>query len=469
MSLTSTVKKENNIVELEIAVGAEELAKAADLVFKRKVKSIAVPGFRKGKAPRKIIEKMYGEGIFLEDAMNDLYPKAYSEAIDEAGIEPVDRADVEVLSLDKETGFTFKATVTVKPEVSIKDYKGIKAEKNLRLITEEDVDAEVKRMQERNARIVTVEDRAAQMDDETVIDFEGFVDGEAFPGGKGEDFKLTLGSGSFIDTYEEQIVGHMPGEEFDVNVTFPEEYHAEELKGKPALFKVKLKEIKAKELPVLDDEFAKDVSEFDTLEEMRADIRTKIQESAENAAQNELENALIDVIVENLEGDIPECMYENRIDEIAKDFEYRLASQGMNIQMYLQYTGMQMEDFRQGFRKQAERQVKVRLALEKIAELEAIEVTAEEVEAEYNNMAEEYKMEVEKLRGFVSEKDVIADKKTSKAVEIVRSNAVITEVIEKKEAAEASDDQDKPAKKKATRKPTVKKTTKAKEEAETEE
>ncbi|MDR2932230.1 MAG: trigger factor [Oscillospiraceae bacterium] len=428
MSLTSAVKKENNIYELEVAVSAEDLKAATDNVFKRKVKDINVPGFRKGKAPRKIIEKMYGEGIFMEDAVNDIYPTAYSAAVEEAGIDPVDRANVEMLTMDMETGFTFKATVTVKPEVSVKDYKGIKAEKKIYKVTDEDIDAEIARMRDRNARIITIEDRPAKMDDMTVIDFEGSIDGVPFEGGKGDGYQLTLGSHSFIDGFEEQIVGHNTGDEFDVNVSFPEEYHAEELKGKPAVFKVKLVEIKGKELPELDDEFVKDVSEFDTLAELRADIEKKQQEIKEKQTNDEFENQLVDKVIEGFEGDVPDVMYENRIDEIVRDFEYRLSSQGMNIDLYLQYTGMDMESFRKTFRDQAEHQVKIRLALEKIVELEGIEPTEDEIAKEYEKVAEMYNMEAEKVKAFVTEKDVKADIASNKAIDLIRDSAVVTEV-----------------------------------------
>lgn len=429
MSLTSTQKTDTNTVELEIAVGGEELRDAADKVFRRKVKSITVPGFRKGKAPRGIIEKMYGEGVFLEDAVNDLFPGAYDAAVEEAGIEPVNRADVEVLSLDKETGFTFKATVTVKPEITVGNYKGIEAEKLVATVTDHDIDHELTHMRERNARQVTVEDRAARDGDMTVIDFEGFVDGTPFEGGKGEGYRLTLGSGQFIPGFEEQVAGHKTGEEFDVNVTFPEEYHAEELKGKPALFKVKLHEITAKELPELDDEFVKDVSEFDTLDELRADLLKKQQEQRDKRSQDDLENALVDKVIESVEGEIPECMYENKVDDMARDFEYRLSQQGMKMELYLQYTGMDRESFRKGFREQAERQVKIRLALEKIAELEGFEVSEDDIKAELEKMAEAYggELDTEKLRGIVPEKELIADIKCTKAIDLVRDTAVITE------------------------------------------
>lgn len=466
MSLTSTEKKENNIVELEVAVSAEDLKAATDKVFRRKVKTLTVPGFRKGKAPRPIIEKMYGEGIFIEDAVNDLYPGAYEAAVEEAGIEPVDRASVEMLTIDKETGFTFKATVTVKPEVSIKDYKGLAAEKIVYTVSDEDIDHEIGHMREHNARTITAEGRAAEDGDQTTIDFEGFIDGVAFEGGKGEGHQLTLGSHSFIDGFEEQIVGHMPGEEFDVNVTFPEEYHAEELKGKPALFKVKLLEIKVQELPELDDEFAKDVSEFDTLAELRADLQKRMQEDRDKRSSDEMENMLIEQIVAKLEGDIPEVMYESKVDDLLRDFEYRLSSQGMQLDMYMQYTGMDMEAFRQSFREQAERQVKMRLALEKIGQLEKLEPSEEDLEAEYKKLAESYNMDVENVRSAIPQKTLAEDLRCQKAIDLVRDSAKITEkseaeakAAEAKAAAEAEADsgetEEKP--KKTARKGTAKK------------
>lgn len=454
MSLTSTEKKENNIVELEIAVGGEELRDATDKVFRRKVKTITVPGFRKGKAPRGIIERMYGEGIFLEDAVNDLFPGAYEAAVEEAGIEPVDKANVEILTLDKGVGFTFKATVTVKPEIVLSDYKGIEAEKTIYTVDDADIDAEIERMRERNARIITVEDRAAEDGDQTVIDFEGFIDDVPFDGGKGEGYQLTLGSHSFIEGFEEQIVGHKPGEEFDVNVTFPEDYQAEELKGKPAVFKVKFVEIKGKELPELDDEFVKDVSEFDTLDELKADIRGKQQESRDKRSADDLENALVDKVIEKLSGDIPEVMFEHKIDDMVRDFEYRLTSQGMQLEMYLQYTGMEMDAFRSTFREQAERQVKIRLALEKIAALEQFAVSDEDVEAELKRLSEMYGTEVENIRGALPRKDLEADIKCTRAIDLVRDSAKITEKPEEKEAVEKA-----PAKKPAAKKAAAKKTT----------
>lgn len=452
MSLTSTEKKENNIVELEIAVDADALKDATDKVFRRKVKTINVPGFRKGKAPRGIIEKMYGEGIFLEDAVNDLFPGAYEAAVEEAGIEPVDKANVEILTLDKATGFTFKATVTVKPEVEVAEYKGLAADKILYTVSDAEIDAEIERMREQGARIITVEDRAAQDGDQTVIDFEGFLDGVPFDGGKGDGYQLTLGSHSFIEGFEEQIVGHKPGEEFDVNVTFPEEYHSEELKGKPALFKVKLVEIKGKELPELDDEFVKDVSEFDTLAELKNDIRTRQQEGRDKKSADDLENALVDQVIGGLSGDIPEVMFESKVDDMVRDFEYRLSSQGMQLEMYLQYTGMELDAFRKTFREQAERQVKIRLALEKIAEIENFAISDEDVEAEIARLAEAYGSEVDKIRSALPRKDLEADIKCQRAIDLVRDSAKVTEKADESAEAEA-----KPAKKTAAKKPATKK------------
>lgn len=456
MNLTSTQKKEHNIVELEIAVDADQLKAATDKAFQRKVKTLSVPGFRKGKAPRGIIEKMYGEGIFMEDAVNDLFPGAYEAAVEESGIEPVDKADIEILSLDKATGFTFKATVTVKPEVTVKNYKGIAADKIISTVTDEDVNAEIERMQQRNSRTISVDDRAAKDGDNTTIDFEGFVDDVPFDGGKGEDHQLVLGSHSFIDTFEEQIVGHSIGEEFDVNVTFPEEYHSEELKGKPALFKVKLVAIQATELPELDDEFAKDVSEFDTVAELKKDIAAKLQERKDEKAQDDFENDLVSVVVENLEGDIPECMFESKVDDMVRDFEYRLSSQGMKMDMYLQYTGMDLESFRKTFRENAERQVKIRLGLEKIAVLENLDATEEDIAKELEKLAQVYNMEVEKIKDVLPVKDLIGDIKCTKAIDLIRDSAVVTEKPEAKE-----DSEEKPKKKAAPKKKVAPKADKA--------
>lgn len=430
MSVKSVKTNDDKRVELEIAVSAEDFNKAVDAAFKKNSKKINVPGFRKGKAPRKMIEKMYGEGIFFEEAVNNTYPAAYQAAVVESKIEPVDRADIEVMEVSKENGYTFKATVTVKPEVKLDSYKGIEVEKKLYSVSDKDVEEQLTRMQEQTARLITVEDRAAKDGDTAVIDFEGFVDDVAFEGGKGTDYSLALGSKSFIPGFEDQVVGHKTGESFDVNVSFPEEYHAEELKGKEAVFKVTIKELKVKELAKLDDEFAKDVSEFDTLDELKKDIEKKLQEKRDEQSDTEVENKLMEEVAGKMEADIPECMYESRINEMIRDFEYRLQSQGMDLTHYLQYTGMELESFRKTFRAQAEAQVKTRLALEKIVELEKIEPTSEEVEAEFLNISQQYKMEVEKVKTIVPTSDIKIGLAMNKALDIVRENAKIKEVKE---------------------------------------
>ena len=347
MSLVESKNVATNKYELTIKVDADTFKAAIDKVYRKNAKSIQVPGFRKGKAPRAMVEKMYGEAVFFEDAVNDLYPEAVANAVEEAKLEIVARPDVEVTEVSKEEGVTIVATCIVKPEVSVKDYKGIEVERAEEVVTDEMIDNKLASMQQRNARMIDVEGRAAKNGDTVVFDFEGFVDDKAFDGGKAEKFSLTLGSGQFIPGFEEQIEGKEIGEEFDVNVTFPEDYHAEELKGKPAVFKCKLHEIKEKELPALDDEFAKDVSEFDTLEELKNDLKAKEVAAAKQAADDAVENKLVDAVIANMEAEIPEQMYENRVDSMVQDFDYRLQSQGMNLETYLKYTGMDMDAFPQ--------------------------------------------------------------------------------------------------------------------------
>ncbi len=430
MSVKSVKTNEDKKVELEIAVSAEDFNKAVDAAFQKNGKKINVPGFRKGKAPRKMIEKMYGEGMFFEEAVNNTYPVAYQAAVEEAGIEPVDRADIEVMEVSKENGYTFKATVTVKPEVTLEGYKGIEVEKKISVVTADELDAEIGRQREQGARVIAVEGRTAANGDTAVIDFEGFVDGVAFEGGKGTDYPLELGSNSFIPGFEDQVAGHNAGETFEVNVTFPENYQAEELKGKAAMFQVTVKELKMKELPELDDEFAKDVSEFDTLEELKADISKKLQEKKDEQSDTDVENKLMEAVANKMVVEIPECMFEARVDEMLRDFEYRLQSQGMDLKNYLQYTGMEPDAFRKTFLPQAEAQVKTRLALEKIVELEKIEPTSDEVEAEFLNIAQQYKMEVEKVKGIVPSSDIKSGLAMNKALDIVRENAKISETTD---------------------------------------
>lgn len=432
MGLVSSNKVETNKYELIVTIDADAFEAAVEKAYRKSVKKISVPGFRPGKAPRKMIEKLYGEGVFFEDAVNDLYPSALASAVEEAKLELVDRPEVEITKIEKADGVEFKATCIVKPEVEVSDYKGIKAEKTVKTVTDEDLNGELNKMADRNARVVSVEDRAAENGDITVIDFEGFVDGKAFDGGKAEGFSLTLGSGQFIPGFEDQIVGHNVDDEFDVNVEFPAEYQAEELAGKPAVFKVKLHEIKTRQLPAIDDEFVKDVSEFDTLDQLKEDITKKLQEQYDKSADTEVENQLIDTVIANMKAEIPEVMFENRVDESVREFEYRLQSQGMSLELYLQYTGMEMDSFRKTFREQAEKQVKIRLALEKIVELENIVPSAEEIAAEYDKMAENYKMEVEKIKGYIPEKDLVKDLAVNKAIDLIKDSA---EISEKKPAA----------------------------------
>ena len=456
--LKGTKKVDTNRYQLEIAVDGVKFGEAIEKAYRQNVKKMNIQGFRKGKAPRKFIEKMYGENVFYEDALNIIYPEAVEAAIEESGLTYVDdKIDTEIVSIGAE-GVEFKVTITVAPEVTLGEYKGIKVEKLKVDVTDEEVEEEIKRMADRNARMVSVEDRAAKLDDITVIDFEGFVDGVAFEGGKGESFSLTLGSGQFIPGFEDQIVGHNIGEEFDVNVEFPAEYQAEELAGKPAVFKVKINEIKVRELPEIDDEFAKDVSEFDTLDELKADVKTKALERKQRTADEQAENDIVDAIVDTMKAEIPDAMINNRVEQMVQDFAYRLQMQGMNIETYVQYTGATLDEFKATFRPQAEKQVKMRLALEKIVELEKIAATDEEVEAQIAKMAEGYGMTAEQIKAAVPAKEIAKDLAVNKAIDLVKEAAVITEV-EKKSEKKA------PAKKPAAKKSTTTKSTTTKSTA----
>lgn len=426
MELIRNEKVAENTVELEFKVSKEQFAEGITKAFRKANKDIQVPGFRKGKAPRSVVEKMYGEEIFFNDAIDALLPDAYAEAVEAAAIEPVARPEVDITACSKEEGFTVVAKVVVKPEVKVNEYKGLKATKKAVKVEEFEIDTELENLRDRNGRMVTVEDRAAKIGDTANIDFEGFVDEVAFEGGKGEGFDLMLGSGQFIPGFEEQIVDHNIGEEFDVNVTFPEEYHAADLAGKAAVFKTKLNGLKAKELPELDDEFAKDVSEFDTLDELKADIRKAKEERAQQQAELDVENTLVDAVVASMEGIIPAEMTESRIDEMVRDFEGRMAQQGLQLSTYLQYTGMTMEAFRKSFEEQAEQQVKIRLALEKVAEMENIEVSEEEVEAELAKIAEAYKMKLEQVKSFIPAVEIKKDLAINKAIDLIKANAEIT-------------------------------------------
>ena len=426
MNLVKSEKLEKSMHELQFSVDAEAFKAAIDKAFKREGKKYNVPGFHKGHAPRAVIEKMYGADIFHYDAINDLFPEAFEAAVKEAGIEPVGRPEADVVSQSLEDGVVLKVVVAVKPEIKLGQYTGLKATKKVNTVEDADVDAELARMQDRNGRIVT-RDGKAENGDTADIDFEGFVDGVAFEGGKAEHYSLVLGSGSFIPGFEEQVVGHAAGEEFDVNVTFPEEYQAEELAGKAAVFKIKLHEVKTKELPLLDDEFAKDVSEFDTLDELKANIRKGMEEQNEKQAALAVENDLVDQVIGTIEGDIPEVMYENRMDEMVRDFEYRLAQQGLKLDMYLQYMGQTMDSFRASFKEQAEKQVKIRLALEAVAAAENITASDEEYENEMQRIADQYKMEIDKVKSLVNADEVKKDLAVNKAIDFIKEKAEITE------------------------------------------
>lgn len=445
MTVKSMNTNEDKKVELEIEVDAETFGKAVDASYKKNVKRMQIPGFRKGKAPRKMIEKFYGENVFFEDAVNDTIPEAYDAAVKEKGIEPVERPKIEVNDVTAQ-GYTFKATVSVKPEVQVKEYKGLSVEKTIHKVTDEVVEKQLEQRREQSARMVNAGEREAQMGDTAVIDFDGSMDGVPFEGGKGEKFPLELGSGSFIPGFEEQVVGKKAGEEFDVNVTFPENYHVDTLKNKPAVFKCKLNEVLVKELPALDDEFAKDVSEFDTLDELKEDIRKKLQEKFDDDSQTDVENKLLEQVCNEMEADIPVCMYEGRIDDMVREFEYRLQNQGMNLPTYLQYMGMDKETFRESFRERAELLVKTRLALEAIAEAEKIEPTEAEINEEYENIAKNYKIEVERARKIVSESELKKNLAMGKALDIVRDSAKVTEVEadDKAEKAEEEKGEEKP-------------------------
>ena len=425
MSLKSANKVETNKYELEIEVSAQEFEEAIQKAYLREKGKIQISGFRKGKAPRKLIEREYGEEVFFESAVNILYPAQVDNAVKESGLVIVTRPEVEVTDVSKADGVKIKATVITKPEVEVKDYKGIEVTKEVKTVTDEDVDKQTDALREKNARIITVDDRAAEMGDDVVIDFEGFKDDVAFEGGKGEDFTLGLGSGQFIPGFEEQVAGHNIGEEFDINVTFPDDYNVEDLKGAPVVFKIKLKSISKKEIPELDDEMVKDATEFDTVDEYKADVRKKLEENAEHFAEHEVEDKLMDKVVENMTAEIPQVMFDNRVNEMMMDLEQRLAPQGITMDMYCKFTGQDIDTVKKAYKEQAEKQVKLRLALEKIAELENIEVSDEEAAAEMQKIADQYKMKLDQVKQYISEEDVKKDIAVGKAVDLVKDSAVI--------------------------------------------
>lgn len=424
MSLKSSTKTDVNTTELVISIDPVAFEAAVEQEYQRQKKNIQLKGFRKGKVSRKIAEQQFGEGAFYEGAINSLLGPELDAAVTETGLQLVDRPNIEVTSVSKAEGVEILAVCVTKPVVEISDYKGMKAAKEVKEITEEDIDKQIDIIRKKNARIVSVDDRAAQLEDEVIIDFEGFFGDEAFEGGKGEDHPLRLGSGQFIPGFEDQIVGHNIGDEFDVTVTFPEDYQMTDYAGKEAVFKVKLKAISYEELPEIDDELIKDATEFETVADYREDIKTKLEEAAVNQAEASFENALMEQLVAKIDCPIPNCMYEQRIDALMRSFEQQLQSQGMDINLYFQYTGMDMDSFRETYRDRAVNEVKLRLALEKIAELENLEATEEDINNGLAEVAAANKMDVEMVKRFIPMNDYVADLKVQKAVDLVMENAV---------------------------------------------
>ena len=453
MSLKSSNKVDTNVWELEVSVDGDTFKDAVTKAYLKQRKNITIPGFRKGKAPRAFIEKYYGEGVFYEDALEAIYPDAVASAIEEAKLEPVDTPyDLEIPEMGND-GVTMKFKVTVKPEVELGEYKGLKATKKSTKVTADEVKAELARMQEQNSTVSDVDDRAVKKNDIVVIDFEGFVDGKAFEGGKAEKYELTIGSNQFIPGFEDQIIGYKIGDKFDVNVKFPEDYQAD-LASKDAVFKIKLHGIKVKEVPALDDEFAKDVSEFDTLDELKKDIKKQLEKRKNDDAENELHNTLLEEVAKGIKAEIPEAMIEKTIDDDVNEYSYRLQSQGLKLETYLKYTGMDMKGFREGFKERAETQVRLNLALEKIIEKENIEVTEEDIEAEYKKYADAYNMDIDTIKKAVSAESLKPELASRKAIDLIVDSAVVTEEKAAKKTAEK-----KPATKKTTaKKPAAKKT-----------
>ncbi len=440
MELKNTEKQEHSVVALTIEITKAEFEAAKDKAFKKTGKNITVPGFRKGKAPRKMIEKLYGEGVFFEEAFNIIYPDAMEMAVEKSGIKPVGRADVDLGDPAEEGGLTIIAKVPVEPEVELGEYKGIEVEKETVKVLQADVKAELNRMAQRNARTETVE-RKAKKNDTVDIDFEGFVDGVPFEGGKAEHHELTLGSGAFIPGFEDQLIGCKAGDEKDVVVTFPEEYHAKELAGKEATFKCKVHKVEETILPEIDDEFAKDVSDTcETLDDLKKEITERLKAERQEAADNAFEEKVLDAVIDGMKADIPAAMIDAQVDTIVQDFGYRLQMQGMGLEQYLKMTDTEMGAFRAMFKDQAERQVKTRLALQKVVELEGITVSDEELEEEYAKMAEQYKMEVEKVKAIVSKEALEGDLKISNALEFIKKNAKVKKAAKKKAAEETTEE-----------------------------
>lgn len=396
-------KLEKNMAKLTVEVPAEQFDEAIKTAFNKNKNKFNIPGFRKGKAPQAMIEKMYGAGIFYEDAANIVMEDTYPDAMEESKLDIVSRPEIHVTQIEKGSNFIYTATVALKPEVTLGEYKGVEVERAKAEVTEEDINAELKKVQEQNSRLISVEDRPVADGDQTIIDFEGFVDGTAFEGGKGTDYALTIGSHSFIDTFEEQLIGKNIGEECEVNVTFPEEYHAKELAGKPAMFKVTVKEIKFKELPELNDEFAGEVSEFETLDEYKEDIKAKLLEAKQKEAATENENRVVEKVVENAAMDIPEQMIDGQVDNMIEDNARRMKSQGLSLEQYMQYTGLTIDKLKEQLRPQAVKRIQTRLVLEAIVKAENIQVSDEAVEKEMEGMAAAYKMELEQVKAIMGD------------------------------------------------------------------
>lgn len=394
---------EKNMAKLTVEVTAEELEKALNAAYQKQKKNISIPGFRKGKVPRAMVEKMYGPAVFYEDAVNSLIPQEYSKAAEESGLDIVSQPEIDVVQIEKGKPFIFTAEVAVKPEVTLGEYKGLEVPKADLEVTDEEIEAELKKEQEKNARTINVEDRAAQNGDKVTLDFEGFVDGEAFEGGAGKDYPLTLGSNSFIPGFEEQLVGVGLEQPVDVNVTFPEDYQAEELKGKAAVFKCVIHKIEAKELPELDDDFAKDVSEFDTLEEYKKEIKDTIEKRKADAAKTEKENAVVDKAIENASMELPEAMIRTQVNQMIDDFARRIQSQGLTMDQYMQFTGATRETMQEQMKPQAVKRIQSRLVLEKVAEVENIQISDEKLDEELKKLAEMYKMELDKFKELVDD------------------------------------------------------------------
>lgn len=439
MTFISTTRPEGekNVAEIRFSIDNATFQEEVTKVFKKRAAKISVPGFRPGKAPRHVIEKMYGKGVFFEDAINNLLPTAYPEAVAAAGVSVVGAPEIDIEAIDEETGVTIVAKVNLRPELTVTEYKGLTATFKAEKATDAEIEAELNRVRERQGRQIEVTDRAAQNGDTATIDYSGSVDGVKFEGGTSEDYALKLGSNTFIPGFEDQIVGHNVGETFDVNVTFPTEYHAEELAGKEAVFVCTIKKLEVTELPELDDEFAKDVSEFDTLDEYKADIKAKIQKGKDEAADQEVENQLIDALLANIEGEIPEAMFEEEAENMVRDYDNRLRMQGLDLKTYFKYTGLDLDALRRQFRPQAEKQVRLRLGLETIAKTEELAPTEEAVNAEFEKLATAYGLELDKVKELVPVNEIVGDLKTRMAMDLVKANAKITKKTTRAKKAKA--------------------------------